>query len=40
MNFVFGNTKRDEKIPVGKININFRGMDEMPVPEAEQGEQE
>ena len=27
-------------IPVGKININFRGMDDMPVPEAEQGEQE
>ena len=26
--------------PVGKININFRGMDDMPVPEAEQGEQE
>ena len=27
-------------IPVGKININFRGIDDMPVPEAEQGEQE
>ena len=27
-------------IPVGKININFRGMDDMPAPETEQGEQE